>query len=193
MSRFLSYSWFSGNRSISNFGSSRGFGTENFASSSFGGSGYGDFGFSNSLLGPGLSLFPNLIFGSLLHLGTAVLGGGGILEGGVLAGNAISFAARWFGSGLGSKGFGQDDSTGVDFGYSQSGFGIGLGFAPALVSPACSSSLSFQGPGSPWRGYCGPALYQPPAWNDVSKFGYRRTNYNMASDQFGNSDFNAGY
>jgi hypothetical protein len=173
MPRFSSFSSFSGERSIANFGSSRRFGTVDFASSSFGGSGYGDLGFSNSLLGSGLSLFPNLLIGSLLHLGTAALGGGGMLAGGVLAGNAISLAAQWLGSGLGSNGFGQDDSADVGFGYNPGGFGIGFGFAPALVSPACSAVMSFQGPGSPWRGYCGPTFYQPPAWNGVSKFGDR--------------------
>ena len=75
------------------------------------------------------------VFNGLLHLGTSVLGGGGLLEGGILAGSAISLAARWLGSGLGSNVYGQGDSAGVGFGYSPGGFGIGFGFAPAPVWP----------------------------------------------------------
>jgi hypothetical protein len=191
MSRFSSFSSFSTGRTLANFESSRGFGSADFASSGFGNSGFGDLGFSNSLLGSGLSVFPNLLFGAMLHLGTSVLGGGGILEGGLLAGNAFSLAARWLGSGLGSNGFGQGDSAGVDFGYSPGGFGIGFGFVPAPVWPACNAVASFQGPGWGWSGYCGPTLYYPPAWNGIGQFGDRRTNYNMARDHFGNSDFHA--
>jgi hypothetical protein len=177
MSRFSSFSSFSGGRSTTDFGGSSRFGSGDFTSFGFGNSGFGGSGFSNSLLGSGLSLFPNLLFGGLLHLGTSVLGGGGILEGGLLAGNAISLAARLLGSGLGSNGYGQSDNAGVGFGYSPGGFGIGFGLAPAPDWPACNAVASFQGPGWGWGGYCGPSLYSrhyyPPAWNGISQFGDR--------------------
>ena len=188
-SRFSSFSSFSDGRSMANFGSSGRFGTAGFASSNFGNPGFGDLGFSNSLLGSGVSLIPNLLFGGLLHLGTSVLGGGGILEGGLLAGSAISLAARWLGSGLGSNGSGQGDSAGVDFGFSPGGFGIGFGFAPAPAWPACNAVASFQGPGWGSSGYCGPSPYYPSGWSGIRQFGNPRTNYNMAGDRFGNSDF----
>jgi hypothetical protein len=188
-SRFSSFSSFSDGRSLTSFGNSRRFGTEDFASSGFGNPGFGGSDFSNSFLGSGVSLFPNLLFGGLLHLGTSVLGGGGILEGGLLAGSAISLAARLLDSGLGSNGYGQGDSTGVDFGYSPGGFGIGFGFAPAPAWPACNAVASFQGPGWGWSGYCAPSPYNPSGWNGISQFGERRTNYNTAGDHFGNSDF----
>ena len=194
-SRFSSFSSFSGGRSMTNFGSSSRFGSGDFAGFGFGNSGFGGSGFSNSLLGSGLSLFPNLLFNGLLHLGTSVLGGGGLLEGGILAGSAISLAARWLGSELGSNVYGQGDSAGVGFGYSPGGFGIGFGFAPAPVWPACNVVAGFQGPGWGWNGYCGPSLYYPhynsPAWNGISMFGDRGTNYNMAAGHFGNSGFHA--
>jgi hypothetical protein len=190
-SRFSSFSSFSNGRSMTNFGSSRRFGNGDFASSSFGNSGFGDLSFSNSFLGSGVSLLPNLLFGGLLHLGTSVLGGGGLLEGGLLAGSAISLAARWLGSGFGSNGYGQGDSAGVDSGYSPGGFGIGFGFAPAPVWPACNAVASFQGPGWGWSGYCGPSPYYPSVWNGSSRFNDRRTIYNMPGDHFGNSEFHA--
>lgn len=168
-SRFSSFSSFSDGHSLASFGSSRRFGTAGFASSGFGNSGFGGSDFSNSFLGPGVSLFPNLLFGGLLHLGTSVLGGGGILEGALLAGNAISLAARWLDSGLGSNGYGQGDSSGVNFGYSPAGFGIGFGLAPAPAWPACNAIASFQGPGWGWSGYCGPAPYSPSGWSGFNQ------------------------
>jgi hypothetical protein len=194
-SRFSSFSSFSGGRSTTDFGGSSGFGSGDFANFGFGNSGFGGSGFSNSNLGTGLSLFPNLLFNGLLHLGTSVLGGGGILEGGLLAGNAISLAARWLGSGFGSNGYSQGDSAGVDSAYSPGGFGIGFGLAQAPARPACNAVASFQGPGWGWSGYCGPSLYSPhfypPAWNGISLFGDRGTNYNMAADHFGHADFHS--
>jgi len=190
-SRFSSFSSFSDNRSFASFGSSRRFGTADFAGSGFGNLGLGGSDFSNSFLGSGVSLFPNLLFGGLLHLGTSVLGGGGILEGGLLAASAISSVARWLGSGFGSNGYGQGDSPGVGFGYSPGGFGIGFGFAPAPVWPACNAVASFQGPGWGWSGYCAPSPYYPSGWNGISQYGDRRTNYNMAGGHFGNSDFHS--
>ena len=162
----------------------------NFASSGFGNSGFGGSGFSNSFLGSGVSLFPNLLFGGLLHLGTSVLGGG-ILEGGLLAASAISSVAHLLGSGLGSNGYGQSDSSNVDFGYSPGGFGIGFGFAPTPAWPACNPVASFQGPGWGWSGYCGPSPYYPSGWNGSSQYGDRRTDYSTAGGHFGNSDFHS--
>jgi hypothetical protein len=170
------------------FGSDR-FGSADFASSGFGSSGFGGSDFSNSLLGSGVSLFPNLLFGGLLNLGSSVFGGGGLLEEGLLAGSAISLAARWLGSGLDSNGFGQEGPAGVDFGFGPSGFGVSIGFAPAPAWPPCNVVTSFQGPGWRWSDYCGPSPDYPSRWNSISLFDDRRTNYNMAGDHFTNSDF----
>jgi hypothetical protein len=187
MSRFSS---FSTGRSRGEFGSDR-FGSTDFASSGFGSAGLGGSDFSNSLLGSSLSLIPNLLFGGLLRFGTPLFGGGGLLEGGLLAGNAISLAARWLGSGLGSNGFDQGGPAGFDNGFGPGGFGVSFGFTPAPAWPACNAVASFQGPGWGWSGYCGPSPYYPSRWNGISLFGDRKTNYNTVGDHFGNSDFHA--
>jgi hypothetical protein len=150
---------------------------------------FGGFGSSNSLIGSSISLIPNLLFGGLLHLGTSLIGGGGLLEGGLLAGNAISLAARWLGSGLGSNGYGQGGPASVDFGFGPGGFGVNFGFAPAPTVPACIPVASFQGPGWAWSGYCGPSPYYPSGWNGISQFGNPTINYNLSGDRFGGSNF----
>lgn len=189
MSRFSSFSSFSGGRSMASFGSSRRFGSGDFSRSGFGNSGFGDLGFSNSLIGSSLSVIPNLLFGGLLQLGTTVFGGGGILEGGLLAGNAISLAARWLGSGLGSNGFSQGGSAGGDNSFGPGAFGVNFGFTPALAWPACNAVTSFQGSGWGSSRYCGPSPNYPLSRSGASQFGDYGINYNLANGHFGNSDF----
>src|SRR4029077_15363292 len=115
-----------------------GFGNSSFGNSNFGNSGFGGLGFSSSLIGSGVSIIPNLLFGSLLNAGTSVFGGAW----GILGANALSFAARAIGSelfsnGVDQGGVGQGGFAGGAPGLDQGGIGGGIGFYQAPVWPAC--------------------------------------------------------
>src|SRR4029077_12766176 len=128
-----------------------GFGNSSFGNSNFGNSGFGGLGFSSSLIGSGVSIIPNLLFGSLLNAGTSVFGGAW----GILGANALSFATRAIGSELFSNGFGQGGFGGGS-GFDQGGVGGGTGFYQAPVWPACGPVANFGRPGWVSAAYCGP-------------------------------------
>jgi hypothetical protein len=132
-SRFPS---FSSGRSMSNFRSSR-FGNTGFGGFDFGNSGFGHSGFSSSFIGSDISLIPNLLFGGLFRVGTAVFGGPGLL-----GANVLALAASSIVSGIVSNGFG-----GGDAGFAPSGFGPGLGFDVVPVEAPCGAGVSFGRPG----------------------------------------------
>jgi hypothetical protein len=161
MSRFSTFSSFSGGRPNLSLGGYRGFGAGDFAGAGFESAGFGGTGFSNSLIGSNISIIPNLLFGGLLHLGTSFLGGGGLLEGGLLAGNAISLAAHWLSSGDDSNADGQAGPAGIDSGFDSGRLDVNFGFASTTAWPMCNRMASFQGPAWGWGGYCGSSPYYP--------------------------------
>jgi hypothetical protein len=161
MSRFSALSSFSGGRSNLSLGGYRGFGTGDFASAGFASAGFGGTDFSDSLIGSGISIIPNLLFGGLLHLGTSFLGGGGLFEGGLLAGNAISLAAHWLGSGDDSTGYAQAEPAGIDSGFESGGLDVNSGFASTTAWPRCNRMAGFQGPAWGWSVYCSSSPYYP--------------------------------
>jgi len=129
-------------------------------------------GFSNSGIGSGLSLIPNL-FGGLLNLGTTIFGGHSLL-----AADAISLAVRLFVSAVGANGFGQGGSAGGNTGFGQSGFGGNFGFEAAPAWPTCAPGAPLWAQ-SPAPGvYCGPYAYQPFGWSSIGYSGGPRIGFN---------------
>ena len=129
-SQFLS---FSSHSSVSNFEGGR------FSSSRFGSSGFGNSSFGPSgtlLLASRLSGIPNLLFGGLLRVGSATLGGWL-----TFGETALSFGVRAIDSALGSNGFGQA-AFGGNPGFGLDGFAWDSGrypcSSPALNSPFVS-------------------------------------------------------
>jgi hypothetical protein len=158
MARFSTFSAFSGGRPNLSLGGYRGLGAGDFAGAGIESAGFGGTGFSDSLIGSGISIIPNLLFGGLLHLGTSFLGGGGLLEGGLLARNAISLAAHWLSYGD-SNTYGQTGPSGIDSGFDSGGLDVNFGFASTTAWPTCNRIASFQGPAWGWSGYCGSSRY----------------------------------
>ena len=144
-SSFTSGSLVSSNSSFSNFSDGH-FASSRLGSSSFGISSFGSSG--TSLLASSLSWIPNLLFGGLLRVGSAALGGWV-----TLGETALSLAVRAIDFGLSSNGFGQAAFAG-DSGFGQNGFAWNSGFAE---DPAgCNSGPNFWTSNSTLSAYCGP-------------------------------------
>ena len=150
-SRFPSFSSFTSASSFSSHGSSPNFEGGPFASSRFGSSGFGTSSLGSSgtsLLASSSSWIPNLLFGGLLRMGSAALGGWV-----TLGETALSLAVRAIDYGLGSNGFGQAAFAG-DPSFGQNGFAWNSGFAQ--VPAGCNSGPNFRTPDWTLSAYCGP-------------------------------------
>ncbi len=148
-----------------NFGSSR-FRNAGFGGFDSGNSGFDRSGFSNSFAGSDVSLIPNLLFGGLLHVGTSLFGGPGIL-----GANVLALAASSIVSGLVSNGFSQDGFSGGDTGFGPGEFGSGPGFGAVPLWSTCGGGVNFGGPAWALSGYCGRYAYHPSAWSGGVSFG----------------------
>jgi hypothetical protein len=100
------------------------------------------------LLASTLSGIPNLLFGGLLHIGSAALGGWV-----TLGETALSLAVRAIDFGLSSNGPGQAAFAG-DSGAGANGFAWNSGFAE--VPAGCNSGPNFRTPDLTLSAYCGP-------------------------------------
>ncbi len=162
-SSFTSASSFSSLGSFPNFESDR-FANSRFGSSGFGTSSWGSSG--SSLLASSLSAIPNLLFGGLLHIGSAALGGWV-----TLGETALSLALRAIDFGLSSNGSGQAAFAG-DPGVGPNGFAWNSGFAQ--VPAGCNSGPNFRTPEWTLSAYCVPyprySLGQPASGDP--NFGY---------------------
>ncbi len=150
-SRFPSFSSFTSASSFSSHGSFANFESDRFANSRFGSSGFGTSSLGSSgtsLLASSLSGIPNLLFGGLLHIGSAALGGWV-----TLGETALSLAVRAIDVGLGSNGSGQAAFAG-DPGFGPNGFAWNSGFAE--VPAGCNSGPNFRTPDWTLSAYCGP-------------------------------------
>lgn len=182
-SRFSSFSLFSSDRSISNFGGSR-FGNAGFGNFDSGNSGFGHSGFGSSFIGSDLSIIPNLLLGGLLRVGPSLLGGPAFL-----GANVLAFAAGSIVSALVSNGNDQGGFAGSNIGFGAGGYDPGPVFGPAPVGPPCGFGLSFGTPGWSFSGYCAPYPTYPAGWSG-GYFGGFRSGYNAAGYFSGNSYFN---
>jgi hypothetical protein len=144
-STFTSASSFSSHGPLPNFEGGR-LASSRFADSAFGTSSSGSSG--TSLLASSLSGIPNLLFGGLLRIGSATLGGWA-----TLGETALSLAVRAIDSGLGSNGSGQAAFAGEP-GSGPNGFAWNSGFAE--VPAGCNSGPNFQTPDGTLSAYCGP-------------------------------------
>ena len=178
------FSSFDSGRFSSDFRSSR-FGDSGFGSFGVGNSGFGGSGFSSSLIGADISILPNLLFGGLLRVGSAIFGVPAIL-----AADAISLAANSIISGLVSNDSGQGSFAGDNAGFGASEFSPGFGYQLAPVPPPCGVGLSFGGPGWAWGGYCGPYPPSPLGWSGRGYFNGGGIGYNAGGYSVGGSDTN---
>ena len=167
-SSFTSASLFSSHGSFANFEGGR-FGSSMFGSSGVGTSSFGSSG--TSLLGSSLSWIPNLLFGGLLRIGSASLGGWV-----TLGETALSLAVRAIDFGLGSNGFGQAASAG-DPGFGQNGFAWNSGFAE--VPAGCNSGPRFWTSDGTLSAYCGP---YPGYYFGEPTIDYRHFGPNVGAD-----------
>ena len=171
-SSVASASSFSSHGSFPNFESGR-FGNSRFGSSGFGTSSLGSSGGSSgtSLLASSLSGIPNLLFGGLLHIGSAALGGWV-----TLGETALSLAVRAIDFGLGSNGSGQAAFAG-DPGVGANGFAWNSGFAE--VPAGCNSTPNFRTPDFTLSAYCGP---YPRYYSGEPTGGDPNFGYNVGAD-----------
>jgi hypothetical protein len=164
-SRFPSFSSFTSASSFSSHGSEN----DRFAESRLGSSGFGTSSLGSSgtsLLASSLSGIPNLLFGGLLHMGSATLGGWA-----TLGETALSLAVRAIDFGLGSNGSGQAALAG-DPGVGPNGFAWNSGFAQ--VPAGCNSGPNFWTPDWTLSAYCGPypRYYLAEPTSGDPNFGY---------------------